>query len=461
MVRDVVKWRTLIQEYRELRVLTGHTPQSRGQRFNEVIVELLRCWGIEATSSVRTTGEVDVVFAHAGVRFVLEAKWQKPKADTGNVAKLQKRVRQRIAGTCGIFLSMSGYSAEALSDVKDGERLEVLLLDVTHWEAMLAGLVPPGELLRLVHDRAAFFGEPYTALTTLLAPSGNPSKVDFGWPDGVQDDVVRSCVDGVSAEVVLSGIESNQLGIACRANGHLLVTTAQSILDVDLRAQSATVSVPVVDCHRNPVPLDDGSVLFTRRYGVGRFCNGELSIIGGGAVGNSSVLLNPDGSVWLFDNGYMDGTSASIARLGDRVGDETRHKINYSSASAFSSVWISEGSLLTIGNPTFLVTAVPGEDIVSSEAVQGNPMGIVHLGHGVVLTGGDETSVHRTDTKVWTTELLVDLTLNGSVNELALSDNDDVYIAAYQPWSGPGMKFAVICLRGLSPDQGFERREPL
>lgn len=151
----VAKWRELIREYGELRSLKGHTPQSRGQRFNELIVELLRCWGIEATPNVRTTGEVDVVFANSGVRFVLETKWQKTKAGTGNIAKLQKRVRQRIAGTCGIFLSMSGYSAEALADVADGERLEVLLLDVSLWEAMLAGLVPPEEMLRPIHDRAA------------------------------------------------------------------------------------------------------------------------------------------------------------------------------------------------------------------------------------------------------------------------------------------------------------------
>lgn len=60
MLRGVAKWRELISEYGVLRALNGHTPRSRGQRFNELIVEFLRCWGIEATASVRTSGEVDV-----------------------------------------------------------------------------------------------------------------------------------------------------------------------------------------------------------------------------------------------------------------------------------------------------------------------------------------------------------------------------------------------------------------
>lgn len=162
VLREVTKWRQLIGEYGQLRRHEGHTPQSRGRRFNEVIAELLQCWGIEATTSVRTTGEIDVTFALAGLRFVLEAKWEKKKADTGHIAKLQKRVRQRLAGTYGVFLSMSGYSPNALADVAHGERLEVLLLDMGHWEAMLSGLVPPEELLTLVHDHAAFQGEPYT-----------------------------------------------------------------------------------------------------------------------------------------------------------------------------------------------------------------------------------------------------------------------------------------------------------
>jgi hypothetical protein len=102
-MHDVVRLQRLIEEYGGLRRLQDHTAQSRGRRFNEVIAELLRCWGIDAQVSLRSAGEIDVAFASGGIRYVLEAKWEKARTDTGHVAKLQKRVRQRLAGTYGVF----------------------------------------------------------------------------------------------------------------------------------------------------------------------------------------------------------------------------------------------------------------------------------------------------------------------------------------------------------------------
>jgi Holliday junction resolvase-like predicted endonuclease len=168
MLSDPAALRRLISEYGQLRRLEGHTPQSRGQRFIGLIAEVLQCWGIDARANLRTTGEIDVIFTVDGVHYVLEAKWLSIKVDTGAIAKLQKRVRQRLAGTYGVLLSMSGYSPEALAEVKDGERLEVMLLDQSHWEAMLGGQVPPARLFGLVRSYAAFHGEAYALLAELL-----------------------------------------------------------------------------------------------------------------------------------------------------------------------------------------------------------------------------------------------------------------------------------------------------
>ncbi len=232
-VLDVVRLQDLISEYGELRRLEGHSPQTRGQRLNEVIAETLRCWGIEARTSIRSLGEIDVGFSVGGVRHVVEAKWEQARADTGHVAKLQKRVRQRFAGTCGVFLSMSGYSREALADVAHGERLEVLLLDASHFEAMLAGLVPPEEMLSLLHDRAAFYGEAHTPPATLIASTVAP-QVTFGHPNQLTGPLLRTAPPGVTGEVLFSVPDSNQLGLARLDRDHLLVTTQHGIMAVDL-----------------------------------------------------------------------------------------------------------------------------------------------------------------------------------------------------------------------------------
>lgn len=100
--------------YEAMQRLDGWTPQTRGQQFNGWLANLLRVSGIDAAANQRSAGEIDVVFTIGDVRYILEAKWSKTKADTGQLAKLQKRVRQRLSGTYGVFVAMAGYTDEAL-----------------------------------------------------------------------------------------------------------------------------------------------------------------------------------------------------------------------------------------------------------------------------------------------------------------------------------------------------------
>lgn len=444
MLGDPATLRQLIGEYGVLRRLEGHTPQSRGQRFNGLIAETLRCWGISATANDRSAGEIDVLFAVDGVRYVLEAKWEGGKTDTGKIAKLQKRVRQRLAGTYGVLLSMSGYSPEALADVKDGERLEVLLLDHTHWEAMLGGLIPPNELLGLVRDHAAFRGQAYTPITDLFALSARVPQISFQAPSNLPDGGLVSALPGVHAEVVLSKIRSGQLGIACRDNDHLLVTSEDAILDVDLTARTADVAVPVTRCERNPVILGDGAILFARCNGIGRFHDGKITTIAGALAGNTCLLLNPDGSTWAFDNGGEPDQEASLTSLGTQLGDQTRHEIGYPARSAFTAAWLSAADVLVIGNNAFKVCSLTGGEQRSHQAPQSNPMGIVHLGEGVVLTAGNSVSIVETDTRTWDHREIASLSVSPSVNELALCPDGTIYLASYYPTPERGLTFAVI-----------------
>ncbi len=440
-VQDGTELQALIAEYGRLRRLEGCTPQSRGQRFNEVIAAMLRCWGIDARSSVRAKGEVDVAFAVGGIRYVVEAKWENRPADSGHIAKLQKRVRQRLAGTYGVFVSMAGYTAEALADIADGDRLEVLLLDAEHLEAMLSGLAPPEELLTLLHDRAAFFGDAHTPLLTLIGAAGDPPTVAFGTPSTLPG-FVNWASEGDAGEILFTLPNSNQLGIAAGGHGRLLVTTQRGIIDVDLQTRAVRWAVPVVDCHRNPVVQADGAVLFTRRNGVGRYSEGRLTIIGGGLFGSTCLAPHPDGSMWAFANGDMSGQpGASVTRLGGALGDEVRHDLAYPVVSAFTSAWVNHTDLLTIG-PEFLITTVGNGEVRRHPAAQSNPMGLASLGDGTVVTAGDSVTLGRTDLGSGAYTVLARLALRPSVNELCLGSDGTVCIASYYG-DGNGMPIAV------------------
>jgi hypothetical protein len=175
---DEDKLSALRDEFVRMQRLQGYNPQARGRRLNGFIADLLSCWGIKSRANERSIGEIDVAFTIGDVRYILEAKWEKSKADTGELSKLQRRVRQRLSGTYGIFLSMAGYSPDALSEVSLGERLEVLLLDAEHLEALLAGRISPQQLLTLVRDSAAFHGRAFTPMSQVAAMEGfEPDQV--------------------------------------------------------------------------------------------------------------------------------------------------------------------------------------------------------------------------------------------------------------------------------------------
>jgi hypothetical protein len=73
MMQDHSRLQQLIAEYGWLRKLSADEASTRGQRFNHYLAELLQSWGIKASASIRSAGEIDVGFELEGQRFIVEA----------------------------------------------------------------------------------------------------------------------------------------------------------------------------------------------------------------------------------------------------------------------------------------------------------------------------------------------------------------------------------------------------
>jgi len=257
-----LRFRDLIEEYGRMRRLEAMTPQRRGQRFNQLVADLLGCWGTDRVqANILGTGEIDVAFTIDGMRFLLEAKWEAGPVSFDPIAKLSRRISQRLSGTRGVFLSMSGYTADAQRDVLRGQQPDMLLIDRTHLEAMLSGLFSPADLFTELVDRASYRGEVYTRLTDLVVSPEETElpPVALGSPLVQDVPVITETATGIHAEVVLYGTQPSATtvdGVTVGPSGRLLLTMPDGVAGVDLGAGVSDWAVPIPGCPaaRSPWP---------------------------------------------------------------------------------------------------------------------------------------------------------------------------------------------------------------
>ena len=77
---------------------------------------------------------------------------------------METKLRQRMRGTVGVFISMAGSTPDALASLPDAGERSILLL------------------LNLALDRASYRGEAYVPLLELLAPAVTTPAVTFEVP---------------------------------------------------------------------------------------------------------------------------------------------------------------------------------------------------------------------------------------------------------------------------------------
>jgi hypothetical protein len=430
-MQDTVRLRALISEYDRLRSLDGGTvsPQIRGARFNKFIADLLNLWGIDARASTTTpVGEIDVSFALGGQRYIAEAKWEQSKADAGPLAKLGLRLHQRMRGTIGVFISMAGYTRQALDALPDAGDRSILLLDRSHVEAMVSGLVPPDELLDLALDHAAYTGKAYMPLLDLLAPRVSTPPVTFEvTPNGATEPLSA----GASTRVVCTISGTGLLGIASSGPGKILIASEEGIAEVDYINRTAAWRVPIQGCHGNPVLRPDGSIMFARRHGIGVVADGTLAVVAGGFPDRCSLFTKSDGSVWVLDpiNEALNQVTPTVVHLGERLGEEERHEISPPPPWPVGAAWLDD-TRLVLGHQSSCTLielgAGPPEQvrIGTSDCV-----GLVPLGGEAVMTASGHADLDLADIVTGRTAKLGALAHRPAVRGVARGDETTTYVA--------------------------------
>jgi len=149
-------------------MLADADPHERGYALEKILRELFELFDLDPKASFKIVGEqIDGAFSFEGTDYLLEAKWQKEPAKASHIDSLAGKLGRKLDNTLGLFLSINGFSTEAVTAVSSGRRL-VLLMDGSDLTAVLEGRIDLVELLLRKRRKAAETGNIYLKAQEIL-----------------------------------------------------------------------------------------------------------------------------------------------------------------------------------------------------------------------------------------------------------------------------------------------------
>lgn len=250
--------------------------RKRGKEFERIICALLKEEELKPRTSYRPQGEeIDGSFSLDNRIFLLEAKWHKDPLPASAIYQFKGKVDGKLAGTIGVFISMSGCSKDAVEAARLGKTINVILFDGDDFRACLREDGGFSNVLCTKLRHAAETGEiyfPYESEATLSNP---------------QNDIVF-VVEGRTDQIVISYLASKVLEdqelehnfdfiVAMGKNGVVNIANSMHLL----RPLNAKV-VLVAD--------SDGDVEGTRNLFTSRLEYPEATVL----------IVHPSIEAWLF-----------------------------------------------------------------------------------------------------------------------------------------------------------------
>lgn len=147
----------LYQKYKELVSLTNS--QRRGYELECLLRELFDLFDLDPKASFKLRGEqIDGAFTFEGIDYLLEAKWQEEPIGSKELNDLSGKVARKLDNTLGLFISVNGFSKDAVELHSQG-RPVLLLMDGSDLVAVLEERIDLQDLLRRKRRYAAQTGK--------------------------------------------------------------------------------------------------------------------------------------------------------------------------------------------------------------------------------------------------------------------------------------------------------------
>ena len=121
--------------------------QKRGYLFETFLQKLFRSEGLEVTEAFKIEGEqIDGAVKFEGTHYLIEAKWQDKCSASDSLYHFAYKVAGKMYGR-GIFISINGFSAEAVSALQLGKSINTILIDGMDLALVLDGMYSLKDLL--------------------------------------------------------------------------------------------------------------------------------------------------------------------------------------------------------------------------------------------------------------------------------------------------------------------------
>ena len=134
----------------------------RGFAFERLLNGLFALEGLDPRTGYRPEGEqIDGSIYLDGRVFLIEAKWHADPLPASTLYQFKGKVDGKLAGTIGIFISMSGYAEQAVDALVLGKDLNIVLFDGRDMDAAIVRGSGFRAILKLKLRKAAEEGAIY------------------------------------------------------------------------------------------------------------------------------------------------------------------------------------------------------------------------------------------------------------------------------------------------------------
>jgi hypothetical protein len=146
------------------RLVAAADAQRRGYELQALLGDLFAIKGLAPRGSFRLVGEeIDGSFDFQGNTYLVEARWRAALTAASELYAFQEKVERKSAWTRGLFISINGFTAQALEAFGRGKAARIIGMDGRDLAVILEGLYSlPQALqlkLRVLSETGVFFKE--------------------------------------------------------------------------------------------------------------------------------------------------------------------------------------------------------------------------------------------------------------------------------------------------------------